>query len=239
MPAPICFLNCQKPSTAHTVTLDIAPLVMSWRFLANGLLVTLLVSGLSLALGLVIGLLVGIGRTYGGRVLEIVLGFYVNSVRAIPVLVILVWVFFALPLITGGSLSPIVAGVIGLGIHAGAYVSEVIRAGLTSVRARQFNAGLALGMSNFQVVRTIILPQALVRMLPPLGSLVVLTIKDSAIASVIAVPELIRQSQTVVGQTFRPFEIYTAVMIVYFLILYPIARGVDAIYRRLAHLGTS
>jgi ABC-type amino acid transport system permease subunit len=76
-------------------------------------------------------------------------------------------------------------------------------------------------------------------MLPPLGSLVVLTIKDSAIASVIAVPELIRQSQTVVGQTFRPFEIYTAVMIVYFLILYPIARGVDAIYRRLAHLGTS
>lgn len=221
------------------MTLDIAPLVTSWRFLANGLLITLLVSGLSLALGLVIGLLVGIGRTYGGRPLEVALGFYVDSVRAIPVLVILVWVFFALPLATGRTLSPITAGVIGLGIHTGAYVSEVIRAGLTSVRARQFNAGLALGMSHFQVIRTIILPQALVRMLPPLGSLVVLTIKDSAIASVIAVPELIRQSQTVVGQTFRPFEIYTAVMIVYFLVLYPIARGVDAIYRRLAHLGAS
>jgi His/Glu/Gln/Arg/opine family amino acid ABC transporter permease subunit len=219
--------------------LDIAPLITSWRFLANGLLVTIWVSGLSLALGSLIGLIVGISRTYGSRAIDVVLGFYVDSVRAIPVLVILVWVFFAMPLVTGGSLSPIIAGVIGLGIHAGAYVSEIIRAGLTSVSGRQFSAGLALGMSRFQVIRTIILPQALVRMLPPLGSLIVLTIKDSAIASVIAVPELIRQSQTLVGQTFRPFEIYTAVMIVYFLVLYPIARGVDAIYRRLAHLGAS
>lgn len=221
------------------MTLDFVPLLTSWRFLASGLVVTLLVSGLSLALGLVIGLLVGIGRTYGGWVLDIALGFYVDSVRAIPVLVILVWAFFALPLLTDATLSPMVAGVIGLGVHAGAYVSEVIRAGLTSVRERQFHAGLALGMSRFQVIRTIILPQALVRMLPPLGSLIVLTIKDSAIASVIAVPELIRQSQTLVGQTFRPFEIYTAVMIVYFLVLYPLARGVDAIYRRVAHLGAS
>jgi polar amino acid transport system permease protein len=221
------------------MTLDFVPLLTSWRFLASGLVVTLLVSGLSLALGLVIGLLVGIGRTYGGWVLDIALGFYVDSVRAIPVLVILVWAFFALPLLTDATLSPMVAGVIGLGVHAGAYVSEVIRAGLTSVRERQFHAGLALGMSRFQVIRTIILPQALVRMLPPLGSLIVLTIKDSAIASVIAVPELIRQSQTLVGQTFRPFEIYTAVMIVYFLVLYPLARGVDAIYRRVAHLGSS
>jgi His/Glu/Gln/Arg/opine family amino acid ABC transporter permease subunit len=221
------------------MTLDFVPLLTSWRFLASGLVVTLLVSGLSLALGLVIGLLVGIGRTYGGWVLDVALGFYVDSVRAIPVLVILVWAFFALPLLTDATLSPMVAGVIGLGVHAGAYVSEVIRAGLTSVRERQFHAGLALGMSRFQVIRTIILPQALVRMLPPLGSLIVLTIKDSAIASVIAVPELIRQSQTLVGQTFRPFEIYTAVMIVYFLVLYPLARGVDAIYRRVAHLGSS
>jgi ABC-type amino acid transport system permease subunit len=76
-------------------------------------------------------------------------------------------------------------------------------------------------------------------MLPPLGSLVILAIKDSAIASVIAVPELMRQSQILAGQTFRPFEIYTAAMVVYFLVLYPIARGTDRIYRRLAPLGAS
>jgi polar amino acid transport system permease protein len=155
------------------------------------------------------------------------------------VLVILVWTYFAFPLLIGRSLSPITAGVLGLGLHLAAYVSEVIRAGLGSVRPGQMRAALALGMSPFQAVRTIILPQALVRMLPPIGSLLVLAVKDSAIASVIAVPELIRQSQTLAGQTFRPFEIYTAVMILYFLILYPVARGVDALYRRLAPLGAS
>jgi len=100
-------------------------------------------------------------------------------------------------------------------------------------------AALALGMSGLQGVRTIILPQALIRMLPPLGSLIVIAIKDSAIASVIAVPELMRQSQILAGQTFRPFEIYTTAMILYFLVLFPVARGVDQIYRRLAPLGAS
>jgi polar amino acid transport system permease protein len=100
-------------------------------------------------------------------------------------------------------------------------------------------AALALGMSGIQAIRTIILPQALIRMLPPLGSLFVIAVKDSAIASVIAVPELLRQSQILAGQTFRPFEIYTAAMLVYFLLCYPVARGVDRLYRRLQHLGAS
>jgi ABC-type amino acid transport system permease subunit len=94
-------------------------------------------------------------------------------------------------------------------------------------------------MSPFQAIRTIILPQALIRMLPALGSLMVIAVKDSAIASVIAVPELLRQSQVLAGKTFRPFEIYTAAMLVYFLICYPLARGIDRIYRRLAPLGAS
>jgi polar amino acid transport system permease protein len=88
-------------------------------------------------------------------------------------------------------------------------------------------------------VRTIILPQALIRMLPALGSLIVIAVKDSAIASVIAVPELLRQSQVLAGKTFRPFEIYTAAMLVYFLVCYPTARGIDRIYRRLVPLGAS
>jgi polar amino acid transport system permease protein len=100
-------------------------------------------------------------------------------------------------------------------------------------------AALALGMSPAQAVRSIILPQALIRMLPALGSLLVIAIKDSAIASVIAVPELMRQSQILAGQTFRPFEIYTCVMLGYFALCYPLARGVDRLYRRVAHLGSS
>jgi ABC-type amino acid transport system permease subunit len=140
---------------------------------------------------------------------------------------------------TGQSINAVTAGIAGLSIHLGAYVSETVRAGLTSVRRNQMQAALALGMSRFEAFRTIILPQALIRMLPALGSLFVIAIKDSAIASVIAVPELLRQTQIVAGKTYRPFELYTAAMLTYFLLCYPVARGVDRIYRRVAHLGSS
>jgi polar amino acid transport system permease protein len=107
------------------------------------------------------------------------------------------------------------------------------------VRPGQTRAALALGMSRAQILRRVILPQATVRMLPAFGSLLSITIKDTAIASVIAVPELMRQSETVAGQSFQPIEVYTFAMLVYFLILYPVTRGVDRVYRRVAHLGRS
>ncbi len=190
-------------------------------------------------LGLLVGIAVGLVRTYGSRRLAVALGLYVDTFRAVPLLVILVWTFFAFPLVVGYSLQPLWAGVIGLGLHSGAYVAEVIRAGLTSVRRGQMRAALALGMTRRQAIRTVVLPQASIRMLPPLGSQLVLVIKDSAIAAVIAVPELMRQSQVLASQTFRPFEIYTTTMMVYFLLTYPVARGVDRLFQRLAPLGAS
>jgi His/Glu/Gln/Arg/opine family amino acid ABC transporter permease subunit len=219
--------------------INLQPIIDSWPFLAKALRTTLIVSVLSTGLGFAIGAVVGILRTYGGRILDIVLGFYVDTMRAVPLLVVLVWTFFAFPLVIGHSINAITAGVAGLGIHLGAYVAETIRAGLTSVRRNQMQAALALGMGRFQAIRTIILPQALIRMLPALGSLFIFAIKDSAIASVIAVPELLRQTQIVAGKTFRPFELYTAAMIVYFLLCYPVARAIDRIYRHIAHLGSS
>jgi len=107
------------------------------------------------------------------------------------------------------------------------------------VRAGQTRAALALGMSRVQLVRRILLPQAIVRMLPAFGSLLSITIKDTAIASVIAVTELMRQSETVAGQSFQPIEVFTFAMLVYFVLLFPVTRGVDLIYRRVAHLGRS
>lgn len=218
---------------------DLSPVLDRWQFLSFGLWVTLYVSVLSILLGFALGLVIGLLRTYGGRWLDWPLSLFVDTMRAIPVLVILVWTYFALPLLAGISWSPTTAAIVGFGFHLSAYVAEVIRAGLISIRPGQMRAGLTLGMSRFQVIRTIILPQAAVRVLPPLGSLAVITIKDSSIAAVIAVPELMRQSQIVAQWTFRPFEVYTAVMIVYFLICYPLARGIDRLYRRVAPLGAS
>jgi His/Glu/Gln/Arg/opine family amino acid ABC transporter permease subunit len=221
--------------------MDIAltPLWNGRWFLLQALWTTVAISLVSMLLGVVIGLAVGTARTYGPCWLDRILAFYVDSVRAIPVLVVLVWTYFAFPLLAGTSVDAFTAASVALGFHLGAYVAETIRAGLTSVRPGQTRAALALGMSQAQVIRTIILPQALIRMLPNLGSLLVIAIKDSAIASVIAVPELMRQSQILAGRTYRPFEIYTAIMLVYFCLCYPVARGVDRIHRRLAHLGAS
>lgn len=221
------------------MNITLQPILQSWPFLAKALLMTIFVSVAATALGFILGTLVGGLRTYGGTLTNILLGFYVDSMRAIPLLVILVWTFFAFPLLTGYSINAVTAGIAGLGLHLAAYVSETVRAGLTSVRRNQMQAALALGMSRFEAIRTIILPQAIIRMLPALGSLFVIAIKDSAITSVIAVPELLRQTQIVAGKTFRPFELYTAAMLVYFILCFPVARGVDRIYRRLAHLGSS
>jgi polar amino acid transport system permease protein len=221
------------------LSFDVTPILASWRFIAAGLQVTLLVSALSILVGLGVGLALGVLRTFGGRVADLTVGFYVDTVRAVPVLVILVWIYFAFPLLIGRSLDPIAAAVIGFGLHMGAYAGEVVRAGLGSIRPGQSRAGLALGMSRLQVIRTIVLPQALIRMIPAFGSLIVIVVKDSSIASVIAVPELMRQSQVLAQWSFHPFELYTLAMLVYFVLCYPLARGVDAIYRRLAPLGAS
>ena len=208
-------------------------------FLAHGVLITLALSLASGATSLVAGFVLALLRIRGPRWLRPAIVFYIDSMRAIPVLVVLVWTFFALPIVAGVTMSPFTAGLIGLTVHLAAYAAEIIRAGIESVRPGQTRAALALGMSQAQILRRIILPQALVRMLPAFGSLASVTIKDTAIASVIAVPELMRQSETVAGQSFQPIEVYTVAMAVYFLLLYPVTRGVDRFYRRVAHLGRS
>ena len=100
-------------------------------------------------------------------------------------------------------------------------------------------AALAIGMSRVQAVTQIILPQAVIRMLPALGSIVSITIKDTAIAAVIAVPEYMKRSETVAGQSYHPIEVFTVAALVYFVILFPVTRAIDLLYGRVAQLGRS
>jgi polar amino acid transport system permease protein len=218
---------------------DFSVVTDHWRFLASGVGTTLLLSVVSGLTSLVAGLFVALLRLYGPRVLRAAVVLYIDSMRAIPVLVVLVWTFFAFPILTGLTMPPFVAALVGLTVHLSAYAAEIVRAGVESVRPGQTRAALALGMSRAQVVRRILLPQAIVRMLPAFGSLLSVTIKDTAIASVIAVPELMRQSETVAGQSFQPIEVFSFAMLLYFLMLFPVTRGVDRFYRRVAHLGRS
>ena len=218
---------------------DLSPLVDSWQYLVGGLGVTLLLSLLTVLCSLVLGGAVGLARCYGPASLRPLLVFYIDSMRAVPVLVVLVWTYFAFPLLTGWSLPTFWAALTALTLHIAAYVAEIVRAGIASVRPGQTRAGIALGMSPAQVVVEIVLPQAIVRMLPAFGSILSITIKDTAIAAVIAVPEYMKRSETVAGQSFHPVEVFTVAALVYFLILFPVTRLVDIVYGRLAHLGRS
>jgi polar amino acid transport system permease protein len=211
----------------------------SWRFLLEGLMVTILLAAGVSVLSLLLGLLLAFARLYGPAWLSKITVFYIDSMRAIPVLVVLVWVYFALPMVAGINLPPFWSALLSLSLHLGAYVAEVVRAGIQSVRPGQLRAGLALGMSQSQVMRKIILPQAFVRMLPSFGSLLSLAVKDTAIASVIAVPELMRRAEAIAGQKYAPVEAYTVVMVLFFIIIFPLTRGVDMLYRRISFLGRS
>lgn len=219
--------------------LDYSVITANWRFLADGVGITVLLAVASGAASLIVGFVLALLRLRGPRWLRPAIVFYIDSMRSIPVLVVLVWTFFALPIVAGVTMSPFTAGLIGLTVHLAAYAAEIVRAGIESVRPGQTRAALALGMSHPQILRRVVLPQALVRMLPAFGSLLSVTIKDTAIASVIAVPELMRRAETVAGQSFQPIEVYTFAMLVYFVLLYPVTRGVDRFYRRVAHLGRS
>ena len=219
--------------------IDLSPITENWRFLLGGLGITLLLSVLTLAGSAVSGTSLALGRLYGPAWMRWPIVFYIDSMRAVPVLVVLVWVYFAVPILTGIAAPPFWAALVALVMQLAAYVAEAVRAGIESIRPGQVRAGLALGMSRAQILRTILLPQALVRMLPAFGSILSITIKDTAIATVIAVPELMKRAETVAGQSYRPIEVYTVVILAYFLILFPSTRAVDVLYKRVAHLGRS
>jgi polar amino acid transport system permease protein len=205
-----------------------------WPFLLSGILLTLQVSLIAMVCGLIIGVVVALVRIARVPVASGIATLYVDFFRATPVLAQLIWIYYALPIITGKSLTAFVAGSIGMSLYAGSFLSEIFRAGIVSVERGQTEAALALGMSKSQAMRRVIMPQAVTRMLPPIGSSLITLVKDSALLSVISVPELMRQSETLASLTFRRMEVLTVAAFIYFAMTYPLSRGVDYLHRRFA-----
>lgn len=214
--------------------LDFGIVLRNLPFLLSGLWVTILISLLTMVIAVAIGLVVALARLYGGRVLRRPCEIYVDVIRSVPLLTVVMWTYYALPVLINRQISPFTGGLIALSIHAGAYISEVFRAGLASIAAGQEEAALGLGMSRLQAFRRIIVPQALVRMLPPIGSELVVVVKASALVSAIAVPELLYRGATLNSVTLRPFEVFAVVGVIYFLVTYPLARGSEYLFKRLS-----
>jgi His/Glu/Gln/Arg/opine family amino acid ABC transporter permease subunit len=201
-------------------------------FLLTGLWLTVALTVLSMIVGLVIGVVVALARLSRWRVFRTPAYAYTELIRTTPLLVQIVWIFYILPLVTGIALTPFFSGLVAVGLNVGAYMAEVYRAGILSVHPGQTQAGLALGMTRLEVMRRVVLPQATLRMVPPMASMWVSLFKDTSVLSAIGVAELMFQARYVATQTYRPLEVFTAVAVVYFLITYPQSIGVNFLYRR-------
>ena len=192
-------------------------------YLLQGAVVTLELSVLSMALGIVLGLVIALGRMSGRWWLEWPLRAYVEIWRDVPLIVQLLVIYFTLPTI-GIVLPGFWAGILGLSLNMGAYLSEVFRAAIQSIDPGQREAGLSIGMSRMMIYSRVILPQALRIAIPTVGGYFISLLKDSSLVSFIAVNELLRHGSILINNTFRSMEIYLMVAIIYFIMSFVASR---------------
>lgn len=202
-------------------------------FLLDGARVTLLLSAASLAVGLILGLLAALARLSRMGLLRVFAQGYVDVIRGTPLLVQLFIIYYGLPEF-GIQIDAFPAAVIGLGMNYGAYLAEVFRSGLVSVDRGQWEAARSLGMAPGTMMRSVILPQAVRVALPGVGNYAISMLKDTALASIVTVDELLRRAQLRVAADFHSFNIYLAVAVIYLLMSYPLTIFVKRLERRSA-----
>ncbi|MEP7207010.1 MAG: amino acid ABC transporter permease [Casimicrobiaceae bacterium] len=201
--------------------------------LLAGTATTFLLTIATMAIAVPCGIVVAVLRLYGWKPVRVLATGYVELFRNLPLILVVYWAFYVLPILTGIGLSPLATGLAALSLNVTAYNAETFRAGLNSIRRGQSEAAMALGMTRGQALRRVIVPQALRRILPVLASTWVSLFKDTSLVSVIAVTELAYVSMQVRAQTFRVLEMLTAMAVLYWLLGYPQAKLVDWMQRRM------
>jgi polar amino acid transport system permease protein len=200
------------------MNLDFSPVWTGWIHLLQGAIVTVEITAASLLLACLLGLLIGIGRLdKRRRIIYSVCTAYLAVIRGTPLLVQLFLLFFGLPQL-GIMLPAFVCGVIGLGLYEAAYVSEIVRGALRSVDRGQTEAARSIGLSAGQAMRNVILPQAVVRMIPPMGNEFIALIKNSALVSLLTIHDLMHEGQKIISVSYRSLEVYLAVAFVYLVL---------------------
>lgn len=206
-----------------------------WQYrseLGHGVVLTILLTVLTMAIAIPGGIVVMLLRQSPIRPLSWLGTAYVEFFRNLPLILLVYWAFYVLPILFDIQLSPFATGLAALCLNVSAYNAETFRAGVMSIRKGQREAALAIGMSHGQVMRKVVLPQALRRILPILASTWVSLFKDTSLVSVIAVGELAHTALQIRSQTFRVLEMLTAMAVIYWLLGYPQAKLVDWIYRK-------
>jgi polar amino acid transport system permease protein len=215
-------------------TWDFRVVLNSLPVLLRGLVVTVELWVLAIVLGLALGLVVSFARISGKAWLNGPAIAYVEVFRNTPVLVQLIWFYYAFPIVLGQQLSPFTAAVLGLTLNTSAYCAEIFRGGIVSMERGQWEAAKAIGMTRAMTMRRVILPQVLKRMLPAFTNRAIELAKVTSLASLLAVNEMMYQGRLLSSTYYRPLEILTVVALFYFLLIYPGSYLSARLERRLA-----
>ncbi len=202
-------------------------------FMLRGLWATVFISVAAISISMVIGLLVALMGVAKNRWVRFVSRVYVEGFRSIPILVLILWIFYGLPILTGVQLSVFATGLISLAISDSAFTSEIFRSGLQSIKKGQGEAALSLGLRPRQTMRLVILPQVVRAVLPALGNQFVYVLKMSSLVSVIGLQELTRRANELTLIEFRPLEIYTFLVLEYLLLILLVSWLVRRLERRM------
>ena len=200
----------------------------------SGLAVTIAYTIGTILLGLIVGLVTGLLRLSRNPMITAPLVVYVEIFRCTPLLVQIVWFYYALPVVLGIDIPAHVAATLVLSLYTGAFYAEIIRGGVNSIERGQWDAARAIGMRRRQVMRHVILPQAVKRMIPPFMNQSIIQLKNTSLVSTIAVADLLCQGTIITAATYRPLEVYTMVAVIYFLVLFPLTLAAQQVERRLA-----
>ena len=203
------------------------------KFLLSGLTTTIYISVVSIIISAIIGFIIAIPSLAQNKLLTYINIGYVEIVRAIPLLVLILWIYYGLPIMTGISFSPFLSGIIALSISESAFQAEIFRAGINSIKKAQWEAGSSLGLNFFKRLRLVILPQAIKNILPALGNQFVYVLKMSSLVSIIGIGDLTRKANELVVSTYRPLEIYTFLILEYLILILIVSYFVRKLEKKL------
>ena len=189
------------------------------KFLISGFTTTIYISLVSIFISIILGLIIAVPSLAKNKFLTYINIGYVEIVRAIPLLVLILWIYYGLPIMTGISFSPFVSGIIALSISESAFQAEIFRAGINSIKKSQWEAGSSLGLNFFRKLKLVILPQAIKNILPAIGNQFVYVLKMSSLVSIIGIGDLTRKANELVVTTYRPLEIYTFLILEYLVLI--------------------
>jgi polar amino acid transport system permease protein len=212
---------------------DFAALKPYWGLIWQGLGVTVFYTVITVIAGLAIGLAAGILRTTAPRWVAIPLRGYIEVFRCTPLLVQLVWVYYALPVLIGVDMSATTACFLTLSLYAGSFYAEIFRGGIEAIDRGQWEAGHAIGMQQSRIFRRIILPQAVQVMIPSLINQTIMQLKNTSLVSTVAVGDLLYQGSVITAASYRPLEVYTTIAVLYFVVLFPLTLVADQLEQRM------